>query len=82
MQSLRRKAVGPPMVHVDEKGIINGLWRGEMRCVGPRAKDADVRILIWEALHRVHQEGLLVDVEHVEAHRSKKEMHAFQKVHH
>ena len=45
-----------------------------MRCIGPRAKDADLWILIWEELHRVHQEGILVEVEHVKEHRSKKEM--------
>ena len=42
-----------------------------MRCIGRRAKDADLWILIWEELHREHQEGILVEVE---AHRSKKEM--------
>ena len=46
-----------------------------MRCIGPRAKDADLWILTWEELHRVHQEGILVEVEHVKAHRSKDEMH-------
>ena len=45
---LPRKAVGPTMVHVDNKGIIQGLWRGETRCIGSRAKDADLWILIWE----------------------------------
>ena len=35
-----------------------------MRCSGPRAKDADLWILIWEELHRVHQEGIVVEVEH------------------
>ena len=63
------------MVHVDQKGLIDGLWRGEMRCIGPRAKDADLWILIWEDFHRVHQEGVWVEVEHVKAHRSNKEMH-------
>ena len=45
-----------------------------MMCIGPRATDASLWILIWEELHRVHQEGLLVEVEHVKRHRSKKEM--------
>ena len=71
---LLRKAIRPTMVHVDNKGIIDGLWRGEMRCVGPEAKDADLWILIWEALHRVHEEGSLVELKHVKAHRSKKDM--------
>ena len=50
---LLRKACGPTVVHVDNKGIINGLWRGEMKCIGSRAKDADLWIFIWEEVHRV-----------------------------
>ena len=57
-----RKAVGPAMVHVDNEGIIDGLWRGDMKCTGPKAKDAALWILIWEELQRVHQEGILVEV--------------------
>ena len=45
-----------------------------MRCIGPRLKDVDLSVLTWEELHRVHQDGILVEVEHVKAHRSKKEM--------
>ena len=70
---LFKKAIGLTMVHVDNKGIIYGLWRGEMRCIGPRAQNADLWILIWEELHRFHQEGTLVEVEHVKAHRTEKE---------
>ena len=44
-----------------------------MRCIGPRAKDADLWILIWKEWHSVHQESVLVEVEHVKVHRSKKE---------
>ena len=55
------------------KGIIDGLWTGERRWIGPLAKDADLWILIWEEIHRVHQEGIFVEVELVKAHRSKKE---------
>ena len=51
-----RKANGPTVVHVGNKGIIDELWRGETRCIGPEAMDADLWILIWEELHRVHQE--------------------------
>ena len=71
---LFRKAVGPPVVHENNKGISDGLWSGEMRCIGPRAKDADLWILISEESHRVHQEGVLVEVERVNSPRSKKEM--------
>ena len=42
-----------------------------MRCIGPKAKDADLWILTWEELHRVHQEGILAEVKLVKAHRSK-----------
>ena len=27
-----------------------------MKCIGSEAKDADLWILIWEEVHRVHQE--------------------------
>ena len=39
-----RKAFGLTMVHFDNKGILDGLWRGEMemRCSGPRTEDADL----------------------------------------
>ena len=60
--------------HVDNKGIVDGLWRGEMKCIGPKAKDADLWIWIWEEVRRIHQEGVLLEVEHVKAHRSKKEV--------
>ena len=67
---LLRKAIGLAMVNVDIKEMIDGLWRGEMRCTGPRAKDADLWMIIWEELQRVHQEVILVEVEHVKAHCS------------
>ena len=35
------QAIGPRMVHVENRGVIDGLWRGEMKCTGPKAKDAD-----------------------------------------
>ena len=31
----------PSRVHVDNKGTTDGLWRGEMKCSGPKAKDAE-----------------------------------------
>ena len=36
------KAVGLTTVDVDNKGIIDELWRGEMKCIGPEATDADL----------------------------------------
>ena len=38
---LLKKVVGPIKVHVDNKGIIDGLWRGERKCIDPKAGDAD-----------------------------------------
>ena len=35
------KVIASTMVHVNIKGTIDGLWRGEMKCIGPKAKDAD-----------------------------------------
>ena len=44
-----------------------------MHCICPKAKDADLWIFIWEEVHRVHQDGVLLGVEHVNSRRSKKE---------
>ena len=49
------------------KGIIHGLWRREVCAL---AKNADLWILIWEEVRRVHEEGSLPEVEHVAADRS------------
>ena len=72
-----RKAVGPTMVHVDNQGIPDGLWRGETKHIVPEAKNADLWILIWEGMRRIHQEGTLPEIEHVKV-RSKKENNKFR----
>ena len=59
--------------YVDNKGIIDGLRKGENKCIKPRAGDADLWIEIWEELHELETRGILVEVEHVKAHRTKKE---------
>ena len=41
---LLRKVIGPIKVHVDNKGIIDGLRNGEKECIRPRAGDADFLI--------------------------------------
>ena len=41
-----------------------------MKCIAPRAKDADLWILIWEEVRRIYQGGVL---QHVKTHRTKKE---------
>ena len=45
-----------------------------MKCIGSKEKVVDLWILIWEEVRRIHQEGVRLEVEHVKAHRSKKEV--------
>ena len=47
---------------VDNNGIIDGLWRGERKCIDPRAGDADLRFKNWEELHHVATKEILVEV--------------------
>ena len=65
--------LGHIKVHVDNKGIIDGLRRGERECIKPQAGDADLWIKIWEELHSLAARGMAVEVEHVKAHRTKKD---------
>ena len=44
-----QKVSGPIKVHVDNKGIIDGLRKGEKACIEPRAGDAD----LWKNLGRI-----------------------------
>ena len=62
-------------VQVDNKEIIDGLWRGERerKYIDPKAGDADLRIKIWEELHLLVSKEFFVEVEHVKAHRTKKD---------
>ena len=39
---LLKKVTGPIKVYVDNKGVIVGLWRGERKCVDPKAGVADL----------------------------------------
>ena len=68
-------------MHVD-KGIIDGPRRGERKCIDPNTGDADLWIKIWEELHPLVSKEFSVEVEHVKAHRTKKdkkEMSMFEK---
>ena len=67
------KVCGPIKIHVDTKGRIDGLRRGEKECVKPRAGDSDLWIGNWEKLHELVKRSILVEVAHVKAHRTKKE---------
>ena len=62
---LLRRVIGPIKVHVDNKGIMDGLRKGEKECIKPRAGDADLWIRIWEELRELVKRGISVEVEHV-----------------
>ena len=57
-----RKVCGPIKVHVDNKGVIDGLRKGEKESAKPGAGDADLWINIWEELHELVKRGILVEV--------------------
>ena len=69
---LLRKVLGSIKVHVDNKGIIDGLRKGEKECIKPKAGDAVLRMKIWEELHSLVERSILVEVEHGKAHRTKR----------
>ena len=47
------KVCGPIKIHVDNKGIIDGLRKCVKECLKRRARDADLWINIWEELHEL-----------------------------
>ena len=65
---------GPIKVDVDNKGIRDELWRGEMKCIDPKVGDADLWIKIGEELQLLTSKEILVEVEHVKAHREADEL--------
>ena len=70
---LLNEVIGTIKVYVGNKGIIDGLWRGERKCIVPKAGDADLWIKILEELHLPMSKEGMVEVERVKAHRTKKE---------
>ena len=70
---LLKRVIGPIKVHVDNKGIIDGLRTGERECIKPKAGDADLWIKNWEELHSLAARDITGEVEHVKAHRTKKD---------
>ena len=76
-----KKVIGPVKVHVDNKGIINGLRKGEKECIKPRAGDADLCIKSWEELQGLVERGILVEVEHLKAHRTPKHVAVWEVCH-
>ena len=52
-------------MQVDNKGIFDGLRKGEKECIKPRAGDSDLWLKkIWEELHVLEERGILVEVEY------------------
>ena len=51
---LVKRIVGSTTAHLEKKGIIDGLSRGDVKCVGPKEKDADLWTSIWEEAHICH----------------------------
>ena len=49
-------------------------------CIKPRAGDADMWITTWDELHEVVRRGILVEVAHVKAHRTKQEKEKMKKI--
>ena len=60
---LLKKVIGPKKVHVDNKGIIDGLWRGARKRINPKAGVADLWIEIWEELHSLAAGDIVVEVD-------------------
>ena len=53
-----------------------------MKCIGPKAKDADWWIALWERLEKLRSQEVLIEVEHDTAHRNeleKQQMSLFEK---
>ena len=66
---LLKRVIG--LMKVDNKGIIDGLRRRERQCI--KAGDAEKWMKIWEELHHLAAREIVVEVEHVKAHRTKTE---------
>ena len=62
-------------MHVDNEGIVERLWKGERKFIDPKVGDADLWIKIWYESHLLVSKEILVKVEHVKAHRTKKDKH-------
>ena len=69
-----KKVIGSINVCVGNKGVLDGLWRGERKCIDPNTGDADLWIEIWEELHSLAAGEIQVEVEHVKAKCTKKDM--------
>ena len=58
---------------MDNMGLLSGLHRGEMECIGLGAKAPDLWINVWGEIAKVRGERITIDVKHVMAHRTRGE---------
>ena len=58
---------------VTTKGIIDGLWRGKRKCIDPQAVMRTCGSKFGKSCTFQSQKEILVHVEHVKAHRTKKD---------
>ena len=67
-QSLRRtfKCAEKAQSFCEKDELSDGLWRADVKCIGLKAKDADLWILNCEEVRRI-QEGTSLEIKHIEA---------------
>ena len=71
---LLKKFILDPLKYMSTtKKLIDGLWRGERKCIDPKAGDVNQWIKIWEELQLLTSKEILVEVKHVKAHRTEKD---------
>ena len=68
-----RRVCAPATIHTRNMGILSGLHRGDKKCIGPKAKEADPWIKNMGRHRKVQDEGIKFDVTHEKAHRTLKE---------
>ena len=75
-----KKIIGRTNAHVDNKWILDGLWKGEVKCTGPKAAAVGLCTKMCEEMHHRRSKEILNEVEHVKAHRTKRDKKEMSKV--
>ena len=66
------KVIRSIKAHVESKGVIDGLWRGERKCIDPKVGDADLWKKSGKHCTCQSRQKIQWKSEHVKAHRTKK----------
>ena len=74
-----RKVCGPIKIHVENQGRIDGFEKVKKRALSQEL-DADLWTKNWEEILELVKRGILVEVAHVNAHRTKKEKEKMTKI--